>query len=480
MHDIDQLISQGDLQHAMEALMATENRDHTVWKRIGTIHLHQGQLDQAAAAYRQALSIEPDYLDAHYNLGIVAMARGDLAGAIDHYRHAMSIDPDDFMVINNLAVALVEAGEFSQARVLLEPLAARFPQHRGQISLNLARICSELADHEAALAWGRGAVELAEPGSELAGEANYSLALELLLTGQWAEGIALHERRLELPRFAPPPISQPCWNGSPLAGATILLYTDQGFGDAIQFARYIPWLRHIMGGVVVVLCREPLRRLFEQVEDVARVVVEGVDPIPRFDTWLPMLSLAARHGSHPESMRLEGGYLDTGREEPGLAIAQDGLRVGLVWAGSRGHRRDSIRSIDSDTLLDSLPQKSDIHYYSLQPDPAIRTSIGREWITDLGGHLDDFLTTGQYLKRLDLLISVDTSVAHLAGALGLPVWLLLSHVPDWRWGLAGEDSPWYTRMRLFRQPEPGQWQPLLKQIAANLEQLSSRNDSRNG
>ena len=277
---------------------------------------------------------------------------------------------------------------------------------------------------------------------------------------------------LKKPTSAQPEFAQPPWDGSELNGKTVLLHAEQGLGDSIQFVRYVPMVRD-RGGKVVLQCQPALSRLFTGLPGIDRVIKNG-DPIPRFDAHCPLLSLPRAFGTTLDSIPASVPYLTA---DPAAALDwakrladRPGKKVGIVWAGRAGYVGDRTRSLSLTTLA-PLACASGITWYSLQKGYAAAqisdAPQGMELI-DRTAELNDFADTAALIANLDLVISVDTAVAHLAGAMGKSVWTLLPYAPDWRWLLNRDDSPWYPTMRLFRQQRPGDWGEVIQRIAESL------------
>ncbi len=270
-------------------------------------------------------------------------------------------------------------------------------------------------------------------------------------------------------------LAQPEWDGGPFPGRTLLLHAEQGLGDTLQFIRYAPLVRGL-GGRVVVECQKPLAHLLGSVAGIDALVPEG-NPLPPFDLHTPLLSLPHLLGTTAATVPAAVPYLspDPGAVEVWRHRVGRGeeLKVGLVWAGSPGHENDRNRSIPLKRLRPLLDVPS-MRFFALQVCERSR-DIEALWlqgsIGDISPDLDDLADTAAALSVLDLLISVDTAPAHLAGALGRPVWLLLPFAPDWRWMMDREDSPWYPTMRLFRQPTQSDWLSAIHRIRNELAAL---------
>lgn len=401
----------------------------------GAVLARQQKTDEAAAAYRQALALKPDYPEAYYNLGIVLKPR-DLEAALDCYRRALALRPDYVDAHYNLAVALVEANR----------------------------------PREAADAYRR-AIEL-KPDHV---DAHLGYAIALLLVGRLADAWPEYEWRLRHPTIGQLPLEQPTWTGEPLAGRTILVRCEQGLGDALQFARYLPQVK-AQGGTVLLQCRRPLLRLLASCAGVDAPVADD-DPLPRFDVHVSLLSLPGIFGTTLATIPAGTAYLwpDAALVAQWKAeLGADGLfKVGVAWRGSPVQPRDHIRSIPLEHFA-PLARVPGVRLFSLQFGPGseeLAALADDVPIVDLGPRLGDFGSTAAIVRNLDLVISCDSSAAHLAGTLGVPVWVALAFAPDWRWMLDRQDSPWYPTARLFRQTTPGVWANVFAEMAVALAAL---------
>lgn len=406
---------------------------------LGRIHQEKNAPDQAETYYRSALAADPLMLEAHVNLGNILRARMDLEDAIGHFRQALEIDGTQAAVHGNLGVALQDAG-----------------------------------DPEAALLAYDCALELA-PGDA---EVERNRAQALLQLGRLEEGWPVFERRWRTRRFAAIRRDWPCpqWNGERGEDLTVLVHAEQGFGDTIQFSRYLPLLAERVGRVLVE-CPPPVAALISRCQGVDDIVAAG-SPLPGFDRHIPMMSLPGAFRTDLGSIPAQIPYL---KVSPELAAAwserlgpRDGLRVGLVWKGSRRHQWNTWRSPGL-AAFDALLKAPGVNWISLQKDDET-ADLQARGLTDaflaLGGQVRDFSDTAAALMHLDLIISPDTAVAHLAGAMGRPVWLILPHVAEWRWLTDREDSPWYPTMRLFRQNVRGDWRGPVSMMLVALRELA--------
>jgi tetratricopeptide (TPR) repeat protein len=460
-----------------------------------------GQAEAAMQAYREALRLKADYPEAHLNLGILLKEQGRTEEAIGHYRQALEGNPALAPAYNALGNALRERGEaeaavaaFRQA-LELNPRAAvthynlagglkdlgkiedamqhyrealRLKPGYGEAHYNLAETLKLAGRHEASIEHYRKAIEIVPESAE----SHFGLGGALLITGNIQEGWPLYEWRLRLPTGSMRYARVPRWNGEPLNGKTILVWTEQGVGDSIQFIRYLALLKQ-HGAHVILDCVHKLQGLLEHVAGVDRIA--GQQVTVQVDYQVPLLSLPGILGTTLATipadvpyMRPDGDSVRAWRER----LAPDrNMKIGLTWSGNPAFIKNHYRSFALATYapLATLPRVS---LYSLQKGPAAtqaKSPPSGLRLADYTDELEDFADTAALIMNLDLVISVDTSVAHLAGALGRPVWTLLHADPDWRWLLNREDSPWYPTMRLFRQPVLGDWDPVIRRVAAELE-----------
>jgi tetratricopeptide (TPR) repeat protein len=429
-----------------------------------------GRYDEAEADYREAIRLAPDHARAHNNLGGVLHTQGRLDAALACYRKALELDPAQPEANQNYAT-LSRDGRARELAVAgyLRQISAN-PNDAGAFG-NLAATYAELGRHREALASFERAIAI-DPGRA---DAHYGRALLLLLCGDYAQGWKEFEWRWRIGAYNAPAhrFSQPMWDGAPIDGA-VLLHAEQGFGDMLQFVRYAPKVAERCGAVILE-CPPALEALLRGVEGASRVVARGA-PLPTFAAHLPMMSLPRIFGTTLESIPWRGPYL---RADPQRAAewrrvvdaaGDAGLKVGLAWAGNPRNWTDRGRSVSLESLA-PLARASGAVFYSAQKGEAgaqaASPPAGMK-IVDLTSRLRDFADTAALLSCLDLVISVDTAVAHLAGAMGIPTWVLLPQVPDWRYHLERGDSPWYPAMRLFRQDVAGDWSGVVERVAAEL------------
>lgn len=446
-----------------------------------------GRFEKAIAFWRKAIQLEPKQSSHRVALGRLLAQCGDEAAAAEVFEEALAADQNNADAWTNLGVIERSRG--------LEDLAIWF--HK--------RAVASRPDHAAA--WANLGVSLLDRGAIEHGraalceaiklrpdyaDARMALGMSLLLQGRFAEGLAEYEYRHNSTKLVPITLQLgPMWNGQDVGGKRLLVIAEQGFGDAIQFVRYAVVLRELGAEAVYVGCRAPIAQLLSGARGVTRVFAEG-ERLPEFDAWAPLMSLPYLLGTTLDTVPAPVPYLSAEPERV-LAWSQrlsdaPGLRVGLVWQGNPDQRVDRGRSIALSELA-PLAAVPGLRLISLQKGPGIEQLTKLESVVrieSLGPAFDAgpaaFLDTAAVIVNLDLVITTDTAVAHLAGALGRPVWLLLRHPPEWRWLLDRPDSPWYPTMRLFRQ-EPGgtgasTWSNVVECVAEELHALSRGDRSR--
>jgi tetratricopeptide (TPR) repeat protein len=312
-------------------------------------------------------------------------------------------------------------------------------------------------------------------------EAHGHMSYILLLFGNFKEGWKEFEWRWKTKKLQQRNFSQPFWDGSDIQDKSILLHTEQGFGDAIQFVRYVSAVAQ-RGAKVILECREELLTLFKSLEGVTQVIKYG-EQIPEFDVHCPVMSLPLIFSTEVETIPKKVPYIFTEQDlidswSKKVTSSSSKLAIGLVWSGNPVYSGDRYRSLSLD-MFSPLNQLEQVTFYSLQKGEAAQQAKNPPkglHLIDYTDEIHDFSDTAALIENLDLVISVDTAVAHLAGALGKPVWTLLPFVPDWRWMLDREDSPWYPSMRLFRQKTYGDWESLIANITIELKKTIAEID----
>ena len=433
-----------------------------------------GRLDEAAAAYQTALRCQPDFHTAHNNLGNLLHSQGQFASACNHFETACKLQPQQPEYRFMLSKCLLELQQFERAEAELQMILRQKPNDADAWG-TLGKLWSERhCMPEALHCFDRGL----QVRPDYAGLI-YNRGLARLLAGDLRGGFADYERRFDVPDFPSKRLisPQPLWQGQQLPTQTLLLHAEQGLGDTLQFLRYVALAAERVQRVVL-LVQASLTALVVLPANVT-LAHEG-QRLPAFDFVCPLLSLPHLLDSHIRNIPLTIPYLqaDTVRSrswEP--RFSSPGLRVGLVWAGNPSHKNDANRSMDFSALKPLLALQG-VQFYSFQVgvrsadlatlEPAIAAQVH-----DLAPSLLDFGDTAAALQHVDLLVCVDTSIAHVAGALGLPVWLLLPWMPDWRWLLERNDSPWYPSLRILRQPQYRDWASVIRTLTTDIQELAT-------
>ncbi len=497
----------GDAEQLCQQILSAQPGHFDAAHVLAVVQAARGRNDLALASYDRALALRPEQADVLSNRGNTLLALGRVDEAIASYDRALAARPDFPEAFCNRGSALEKLQRWDEAlasydRALkLRPDYANALYNRGNVMKSLERYSDALADYDRALALrprhadaynNRGQVlkelfrydeALASYDTALALQSEHTMArcnaaAMRLLTGDFERGWADYEWRWKKPSVVRTNrnFRQPLWLGAePIAGKTILLHAEQGQGDTIQFSRYVP-LVAARGAQVIFEVQKPLQALMADFAGSAQVVARG-DALPAFDVHCPLMSLPLAFGTLLETVPVAPAYLRAPPErltkwQTWLAPARR-PRIGLAWSGNPGHERDRERSIRLRALLPLLDTGATV--ISLQKDvrPDDAAVLGeRGDILNAGGEFADFSDTAAVISQLDLVISVDTSVAHLAGALGRPVWILLTRMPDFRWLLDRDDSPWYPSARLFRQDRDRAWDPVVARVRAALGELA--------
>lgn len=465
---------------------------------LGQLYKLKNDLDRAANYYRRAIAINPRHVWAMNNLALIQQDRGDQAGALKLLEHAESLDLNRVDIMCNIGRLLHEMGQYGKAidylqrAIALQPDFAITYNNLGSALRLGQRVAEAEAAYTAALErmptlaealsnrgivrgeMGRVAESVADfqKAMELApdfGEAHFGYGMVLLSIGDYEHGWAEYqwlwrysERAARAKSFV-----EPRWNGSDLAGKTILVYAEQGFGDTIHFCRFIPALVK-RGGKVIFECQPPLVSLMKSLGTPCQIVRQG-ETLPGFDVQIPLPGLPFALEVRLQTLGRQAPYLrpsDELIEQWRNKIAGSaGLRVGIAWAGSPKHSDDRLRSMPAEKLkpLLDLPGMS---FFSLQKDAV----VDEAWrVADHTNGFRDFSDAAALICNLDLVISVDTAILHLAGALGKPAWALLAFSNDWRWMRDRDDSPWYPTIKLWRQRTAGDWDELIERVRQALQ-----------
>jgi tetratricopeptide (TPR) repeat protein len=440
---------------------------------LGTALRAEGALEESASACRRAVAIKPDYADAWNNLGLALHAIGKTEEAIAAFRKAVQIRIGFAEAHVNLGNALKDAGTLDQALEAYQAALQAEPTLYDVYS-NIGNLYRERGRIPEAIDVFRKALTISPDSGDL----HHNYACTLLLSGDYHQGWKEYEWRWKMPGF-PSRVRdfwQPKWDGSDLAGRTLLLHTEQGLGDAVQFIRYVDMLS-AADGQIVIECQPELKRLFSNRWPKCMIIARG-ENIPQFDIHCPLLSLPAVLGTTLETIPACVPYLIADHEsilswKPCIARYTASLSVGLVWSGNKAHKNDRNRSL-SLSHFGPLAGIKGVTFASLQKGDSANQVInppnGMDLI-DYAPQLHDLADTAALISSLDLVITADTAVAHLAGALAKRVWVLLPYAPDWRWMLNRPDSPWYPTMRLFRQTRAGDWSGVIDNVRDELNRL---------
>jgi tetratricopeptide (TPR) repeat protein len=485
--------------------------DHENLEALGKLYLRLNQIEPAIACFQDLLAIEPNSAQNHCNLGALLALQNQLEAAIAHYQSALAINPDLAEANYNLGAALFKLEQLEAAipyleqAIVLKPNLAGAHSKLGAILFQQEKMEAAIAKHKQAIAinpnlaeahYNLGIALSAQKQIEAAVrayesaislkpnfvEAHHNLALALLLTGDFNRGLVENEWRWQMSGRTASNFLQPIWDGTFSPSATILLWAEQGFGDVIQFIRYLPWVQERVKNIIV-LCPDPLMGLLSASYPAIEFISVN-NPPPPFDLHIPLMSLPLVFGTRLETIPQQVPYISIPKNTnskksnviEGLQVKDaDRLKVGIVWASSNKGDREYLKfqKYKSCALSLFLPLLSrfQLSLYSLQVgcDASDIEPFRQEaHLYDLNPLIHDFADTARLLDQMDLVISVDTAMAHLAGAMGKPVWVLLPFVPDWRWLLDRDDSPWYPTMRLFRQTQPKCWLDVFEQISKSL------------
>lgn len=431
-------------------------------------HHIKGRLDGATNIYQEILRLNPDNLTALHSFSAFAYQTRKYDIAIDLIEKAISINPNDARSYNNLGSAFKKLGALDDAKVSYQKAVTIKPYYADAHS-NLGVILNEQGKLEEAAASYQKAIDIKPDYAE----ARFNLGVLHLLRGDFEtgwEGYAWRWRRVERSDSLRD-YDAPQWNGEPLENKHIFIYHEQGFGDHIQFVRYVSAL-HKKGARITLEAPVALNRLLQCLNNIVTLITPGDTP-SEFDYHVPILELPKLFGTTLNTIPQDHSYLQADtvlvKEWAKRLGPKKDFRVGIVWAGKPTHKNDKNRSIDPQ-LFQSLSAVPGVSFYSLQlgrNDEATR--IINPNINDLAPHINDFADTAAIMSNLDLVITVDSAVAHVAGALGIPVWTLLPYIPDWRWLLDRDDSPWYPTMQLFRQKNAGNWSEVMERVISALK-----------
>ena len=439
---------------------------------LGNVLSIQGKRSEAMESFWQALRFEPRLAEAHYNLANELFKANRIDESVFHYQEALEMKPDFAEGHYNLGKAFEKLDKLAEAEVSYRRALKRKPDYFDawfNLAISLSDQC-KLRDaqrcYQQALATKPDDVD-----------ANWNLSLIFLLSGNLKEGWQKYEWRLKQPKYRFLQPQKKRWRGEEALDKTLLVRAEQGLGDVIQFIRFIPLLKPRVGRVLFE-CQPsltPLLRNFSGIDEIYSRNADLSPPDVPYEVDSPLLSLPGILEVSLDSIPADAPYILPGKErveEWKKRIPSDSgrFKIGIVWAGHVGHRGNTKRSI---SLLSWAPLAGirRLTFFSLQIGESAAEARNPPQgmnLVDLTGSIVDFADTAAFLSHLDLIISVDTAVAHLAGSMGKPVWTLLPFAPDWRWLLGRKDTPWYPTMRLFRQRAPGDWKGVFTEVATDL------------
>ncbi|TWH47596.1 tetratricopeptide repeat protein [Sporomusa sp. KB1] len=499
------------VQYYQEAVvLCPDNAD--LWYQLGTTLLALQKLSEAAQALQQAIALKPDFAKAYNNLGGALKKQGLYEDAIQWYEKGLALCPERAQLWYNLGTTLLavprlsEAARALQQAITLQPDLARAYTNLGNVLLKMRKLseavkvlqqaielqpdCAEAYNNLGFALQSQGKVADAIAAFDRAialnptdPEVYNNRAQAILLSGNLACGFAEYEWRTKVNRyrrFYEGFDSRPRWGGENFAGKCLLVYDEQGFGDAIQFCRYLPLVK-ARGGSVQFSIKQPLLRLFANFYGIDELIEQTAAAISRtqFDLTVPLMSLPHIFDTTLHTIPASVPYLTVDQHSIAawrskMNCSGTNLRIGLAWAGNPENIPGQIRTCGLKAMspLAGIPGTT---FYSLQKGEAAKeanTPPPGMHLIDLTDDIADFVDTAALIMNLDLVVSVDTAVAHLAGALGKPVWTLLPSDGEWRWLLDRSDTPWYPTMRLFRQSTPGDWNGVMTAVAQEVRMLA--------
>ena len=507
------LLTEGNLPAALalyRQLLEAAPQASELWHEMGIVQLRSGNAEAAIGFLTKATEIDARQSSYFSNLGVAQRQLRQYPQAVASFRRALKLGPATAEMLNNLALALKDSGQIDEALATFDKTLEMRSDYangyfnRGNLYLEEGKLAEAIQDYRKVLVLnprdagahcklGVAYFDLAQIDRAIENfdqslrlqphypEVRRNRALGWLTRGEYAKGWPEFEWRLECEGFGKRVFTQPPWDGSPLEDRTVLVHFEQGLGDTLQFIRYLPDVQ-MMGGRVLALVQSPLIPLLEQSGFGRWLIDPAVEP--QFDVHCPLLSLPGLVTRRSGAPFWPGTYLAADAERIATwrqRVPQDGaLKVGLSWAGNPDHTHDRFRSVHL-SQLEPLANIAGVHLISLQKGPPARQISemeNRMPVIELGDALDAtesaFLDSAAVMRSLDLVITVDTALAHLAGGLEVPVWTALQLSPDWRWQVQGETTGWYPTMRLFRQRQFNRWEPVFKEMGESLRRLAAR------
>ena len=432
---------------------------------LGVIAYQAGGFEVAEKMIRRVIAIDGKKAIYHARLGLTLQAMKRYGEALTEFEYVLVLNPNDEEAHFNLGTLHLELGELDKARSSFERAITRRPSYAeahnslGLVLQNQSRLDEAMLSYRRALDYSPNYFK-----------ARWNKALLELLLGNFEQGWKDYEVRHHIREVAPRSCSMPLWRGGPLSGARVLLHAEQGLGDTIQFLRYVPLVQEA-GGAVLLNVPKTLFRLAESMPGVIEVTTED-ESLPSFDCHCPLMSLPLALGTTATTIPGKVPYLgvpeEARKKADAIPWAIGKFHVGLAWSGNPAYRLDQLRSIPF-SKFEPLYSLSGLQFFSIQVGSAASELDSlQNPVVDLQSAIEDMGDTAALISHLDLVITVDTAVAHLAAALGKPTWVLLPFVPDWRWLIGRNDSPWYPTVRLFRQPRPRDWKAVIELVQNEL------------
>jgi tetratricopeptide (TPR) repeat protein len=469
---LHQLKQDQDALGCFDKALALAPEDIGILTNRANALLSLGRAEEARDAFRQILTRVPQHPEARLNSGIAHAALGALDEAIAEFDHTLTLVPDHPAAHFSRGVALYDLGRYADAVEAHDSALKAAPDHTGAL-LNRGRALAALNRFDDAIASYGKAHALRKDDADV----HFMESLALLTLGDYRRGFEKYEwrwRRSGMPEQKSR--GRPLWRGDyPLTRKTVLLHAEQGFGDTIQFARYVPLLA-ASGAKVVLEVQPELTTLMARLEGAATVIARGAAPPQQFDVHCPLGSLPLAFKTEPPTVPADIPYLSADDAHLAKWSARIGAlkrpRIAIAWAGNPSHLNDRNRSIAFARLAPLLTVPA--QFVSIQRDVRgddATALAGENRVTNVGAALENFADTAAVIALCDLVISVDTAVAHLAGAMGRPLWMLLPFAPDWRWTLDGDTSPWYPTARLFRQTSLGDWDGVIARVGDELKRF---------
>lgn len=454
----------------MEKAVELEPRNPLYHNNISDAYMANNRLDDAEKAAKKAIKLNKNYKDPYLQLGIVMTRKKQYLNALQYYRQALKLDPQFSKAHNNLGNVLRRLQKEESAFKSFEEALTIEPYYVDALN-NIGLWYLDHNKPDMAISYFEQAIEL-KPNFAIS---HLHLSLVLLLVGQFERGWEEYEWRhlIYTKQY-----EQPVWDGMGFEGKTLLIHAEQGLGDTIQFVRYIPEVKKL-GGKVFLQCPKALHGAFGNMDEVDKLI-DTNEELPEFDLQIPLLTLARVFDTNLKTIPGQTPYLKMPQRKKELPQAENenAFKVGVVWSGNPDHRTDHYRSVQFQELKKFMDQHPDVTFYSFQKEIKSTENVkfGKNFV-DCADLLEDFADTGILLSQCDLVITVDTSLAHIAGALNLPTWVFMSEATDWRWLTKREDSVWYPSMRLFRQEKLGVWKDVWQRMGHELTQLVQENNS---